>query len=117
MSGLPRDVPGECNAHLYIGDDHGDNCATMRCAEPAGHPPPHRETYGRAPQRVTVTWTEDERPTCESCADRVHETHYCDGCERKLCETCFGRPAESCSSCLNLYCAECDPGHECRFWS
>ncbi len=28
----------ECNAQLYIADDHGDNKATMICQLPKGHP-------------------------------------------------------------------------------
>lgn len=31
MYGEPEDVDGECNARLYIGDNYGDNHATMRC--------------------------------------------------------------------------------------
>jgi hypothetical protein len=38
MHGPPEDVSGECNAHLYIGDNH----ATMRCRLPANHDGPHR---------------------------------------------------------------------------
>mgnify|MGYP001612492560 CR=1 FL=1 len=57
------DHPNECNAHLYIGDDYGDNHATMRCQELPGHPLPHREkfTHSRGSNEIDVTWTIDER--------------------------------------------------------
>ena len=57
MYGEPKDVEGECNARLYIGDDFGDNTATMRCSMSPGHPLPHRECCSR----FTVTWNKDER--------------------------------------------------------
>ena len=61
-AGEPPDVEGECNAHLYIGDNFGDNHATMRCALKPGHEGNHVETYERIPeQRVTVSWTMDEK--------------------------------------------------------
>ena len=45
MYGPPKDVPGECNARLEIGDDYGDNTATIRCSQEPGHEGRHRETF------------------------------------------------------------------------
>lgn len=59
--GTPEDVNGECNAHLYIGDDYGDSHATIRCQLPQGHTGPHQERYRHEPQRVTVEWTLDDK--------------------------------------------------------
>ena len=59
----PQDVKGECNAHLYIYDDHSDNCATMRCHLESGHDGPHEEVYSQdgSGTPVTVTWHKDQR--------------------------------------------------------
>ena len=60
--GTPDDVSGECNAHLYIADDYGDNHATMRCSLEEGHDGPHREEFSRGgDEPVTVEWHVDER--------------------------------------------------------
>ena len=56
-NGPPKDVDGECNATLCIGDDYGDNCATMRCQLKPGHDGLHKETNNR----FTVTWLSDDR--------------------------------------------------------
>jgi hypothetical protein len=61
MWGTPKDVEGECNSHLYISDDYGDNRATMRCRLPKGHGGAHREEFPRASGQVVVTWEKDER--------------------------------------------------------
>jgi hypothetical protein len=45
MWGESKDVDGECNARLEIGDDFGDNHATMRCQREPGHEGRHREVY------------------------------------------------------------------------
>lgn len=60
--GEPMDVEGECNARLYIGDNYGDNHATMRCRLRPDHKgEPHKETYdGGTAGQVTVTWENDE---------------------------------------------------------
>ena len=60
MFGKPRNVPGECNAHLYIGDDYGDNTATMRCQLPEGHEGRHHERFERQGEPVDVYWGVDE---------------------------------------------------------
>ena len=61
--GEPKDVDGQCNAHLYIADNFGDNHATMRCQLPKGHPAHHQEGYKRERdgQAVVVQWQRDER--------------------------------------------------------
>ncbi len=47
-----------CNDHLEIGDDYGDNRATMRCRLRQGHAGPHKESYlGVHGVEVTVVWT------------------------------------------------------------
>lgn len=62
MNGPPKDKPGECNAHLYIGDDYGDNRATMRCQLEAKHVGSHEEKYtSHTKGEVVVTWEIDER--------------------------------------------------------
>lgn len=53
---VPEDVAGECNAHLYIGDDFGDNYATMRCQLPLGHSGPHREEFREGKAKAQVEW-------------------------------------------------------------
>lgn len=50
----------ECKAELHIGDDHGDNHATMRCQLPKKHDGPHREEFERSGTPVIVTWEVDE---------------------------------------------------------
>jgi hypothetical protein len=67
MWGPPKDVEGECNARLHIGDDYGDNRATMRCHLPEGHEGDHREKYlfdeedPKAAHNVTITWAGCDR--------------------------------------------------------
>jgi len=61
MWGPPQDVEGECNARLEIGDDYGDNVATMRCQLSPGHDGRHKEEYNSHGQKVIVTWDKDER--------------------------------------------------------
>lgn len=60
----PRD-PSRCRAELIIGDDHGDNHATMRCRLALGHAGPHIERFDRPDPdmagAVSVTWERDER--------------------------------------------------------
>lgn len=62
MYGEPKDVEGECNAHLYIADDYGDNRATIRCQLPKGHDGEHREVFERGSSgEVVIRWQKDER--------------------------------------------------------
>ena len=65
MNGPPKDVEGECNARLSIGDDQGDNSSTMRCGLAPGHDGCHQECYnagyGNNVNNVTITWEKDVR--------------------------------------------------------
>jgi hypothetical protein len=70
MNGPPEAVEGECNATLEIGDDYGDNTATMRCPLPAGHEGLHCEEYGEDDEetgKVKITWEKDGRDFCAVC--------------------------------------------------
>jgi len=67
MYGEPKDIDGECNARLFIGDNFGDAHATMRCRLPDGHTGPHKESFRRrSNNQVEVTWAVDE--SIEECA-------------------------------------------------
>jgi hypothetical protein len=58
----PKDIPGNCNARLYIGDDCGDGRATMICGLEKNHEGLHKEEYQSCcGGMVTVTWEYDER--------------------------------------------------------
>lgn len=65
MFGPPKDVEGQCNARLYLGDDYGDNTCTHRCFLPAGHEGLHKEEFKHGGGQVVVTWEKDERGTEE----------------------------------------------------
>jgi len=65
--GEPEDVSGECNARLEIGDNFGDNHATMRCQRDPGHPGNHRETYkSSSAGQVTIEWEKGEKEESET---------------------------------------------------
>lgn len=56
-TGEPDDVPGECNARLYIGDNFADNHATMRCSLEKGHEGLHFEKYkSQGSGKVIISW-------------------------------------------------------------
>ena len=55
MFGPPKDVPGQCNVRLQIGDDYGDNCTTFRCQLPVGHDGRHQEEFVNGVP-ITVLW-------------------------------------------------------------
>jgi len=61
MLGEPKNVSGECNARLYLGDNFGDNHTTIRCSLKPEHDGPHREAFTRAGGKVEITWEKDER--------------------------------------------------------
>ncbi len=61
MFGAPKDVIGECNARLYLGDDYGDNVCTIRCGLPVDHEGPHKEEFKRGGKPAVITWHVDER--------------------------------------------------------
>lgn len=127
--GLDKNHEGKCSwerpcgAILYIGDDYGDNSTTMRCQLMEGHVPPCKEVYDKdrdgASQHVEVTWTADERETCEKCSVRAeHEdTTFCYDCERKLCLPCYGVQSSEdishCEKCYSVICGNCQPSHAC----
>lgn len=69
MFGEPQDVENECNAHLYIADNFGDNHVTMRCQLSPGHEGAHREEFKRGGELVAVTWVIDERPEEEETGE------------------------------------------------
>jgi hypothetical protein len=90
MLGEPKDVEGECNARLYLGDDHGDNDVTFRCRLEPGHPGVHRETFGGAPggnNLVVVEWQRDQSAVCPRCGKRSPAEQLQDG---TCCFTCPG---------------------------
>lgn len=61
MYGEPNDVDGQCNAHLFIGDNMGDNHATMRCQLSPGHEGLHEESFSKNDDNpVVVTWAKNE---------------------------------------------------------
>ncbi len=61
LYGEPEDIPNECNARLYIGDNFGDNHATIRCGLQKGHPGIHNEKFKRGSgNEVFISWTHDE---------------------------------------------------------
>ena len=56
-------IVSRCNRVLSIGDDHGDNEATMRCQLPMGHDGPHQEIYeGYRQGKVTVLFEKGFTP-------------------------------------------------------
>ena len=60
--GEPEDVPNNCNARLSIGDNFGDNHATMVCQLDPLHEGPHQEKYkSNSAGQVVITWEKDER--------------------------------------------------------
>ena len=59
MFGPPKPIKGNCNAHLYIGDDFGDNCFTAQCALPEDHKGLHKIEFEL--RKVIITWEIDER--------------------------------------------------------
>ena len=72
MNGEPEDVQGECNARLAIGDNFGDNHATMRCKRRLGHSGNHIEGYASSTAgEVMVVWQHDERDGCYYCKKKL----------------------------------------------
>jgi hypothetical protein len=59
--GEPRSVEGKCNARLHIGDNYGDNHATMLCGLEPGHPGLHQEIWATSHSgTVTITWEHED---------------------------------------------------------
>lgn len=62
LLGPPRDVEGECNAHLYLVDDYDHNYCTIRCRLKPGHVGLHCESFSRSNGgHVSITWEKNER--------------------------------------------------------
>ncbi len=59
-----------CDAELHIGDDLGDNFATMKCQLHAGHNGPHQEIFKRGKTPVLITYECDERAV-HQCNERA----------------------------------------------
>ena len=117
MFGEPQDEEGECNARLFIGDNYGDNSATIRCQLAPDHDGVHREQFEREGGAVTITWVVDEREKCDhGCGrwrhahdhDRDDERAVCpkdaDDHEFSDCAFCHpGDPATTCVACGKTY--------------
>jgi len=81
------DVPGQCNAHCYIGDNYGDGSATMRCALEPNHEGCHKEIFRDG--TCILTWEKDERCYHKSGYhyDDIDGVLYCETCYEKMSET------------------------------
>lgn len=60
MFGPPEDIPGACNARLFLGDDYGDNECTIVCQRTPGHTGRHKEVTREG--TIIIEWDNDERP-------------------------------------------------------
>ena len=61
MSGIAEQK--ECNRRMSIGDDMGDNEASIRCQLPKGHSGPHQEQYTSGSHGVvTITFGKGHVP-------------------------------------------------------
>lgn len=59
---------GNCKAELHIGDDYGDNRATMCCQLEEGHEGKHRECFRTDTpdaHNAVVEWEGDDRDVKE----------------------------------------------------
>lgn len=65
MFGKPKDVPGQCNARLFLGDNYGDGTCTIRCQLLLNHEGFHQEITGEDP--VIITWKHDQREVSLIC--------------------------------------------------
>jgi hypothetical protein len=85
----------KCGAELHIGDDHGDNQATMTCGLSPGHECAHREVYPRGDLTtfVTVEWFGDDTPQqveCSGCkASGSSNTFMVDAAGNYECTDCW----------------------------
>ncbi len=71
----PDDVPGDCNARCYVGDNHGDTHATFRCTLLPGHWGRHSEEFREGTAKLE--WEKDERelPALELSDAAISEIH------------------------------------------
>lgn len=65
--GEPKDVPGRCNARLYLGDNFGDNHATCLCALTENHEGRHEEHSNPGGHNVVITWEGSDEPEYDTC--------------------------------------------------
>ena len=77
----------QCNRCMSIGDDHGDNEATMRCDLPMGHEGPHRETYeSHSHGKVTVSFERGFTPVrVERVKHMIPEGRTCQFADGRNC--------------------------------
>ena len=80
MFGPPKNVPGECNARLYIGDDYGDNRCTMRCKLPTGHGGKHKEIWRDG--QCVVEWEGDDHAK-DIEQDGKEHAEFCNLCQKE----------------------------------
>jgi len=67
---MPKDIPGECNARIYVWEDYnGDSYSGVRCSLKEGHEGFHKASYNdeyRAGD-IIIQWEKDSREWCEVC--------------------------------------------------
>ena len=65
-----------CGAVIFIGDDYGDNSATVICQLPEGHEGYHCEKFMRGENSNFILWKKDERNVCERCGALFVHRYY-----------------------------------------
>lgn len=126
MLGEPADVPGDCNARLFVADNYGDNHATIRCQLAADHEGLHQERFVRhRGGEVVITWESDEREKCDHGCGQWRDTHDAEGVacpkdaddhEYSDCAYCNpGVEGATCAACGRTYYyaeghSQCCPG-------
>jgi hypothetical protein len=118
MFGEPKDIDGECNARLFLGDNYGDNHATIRCQLFPDHEGLHQEQCRDG--TVTITWVADERKRCDHGCGQWEHDHRDEGvaCPKSAtdhedsdCAHCNpGEAGTPCAKCGTTYYYEW--GHE-----
>jgi hypothetical protein len=112
MLGEPQDVEGECNALVFIADNYGDGCATIRCQLPLAHDGMHREQFVRDGGTIAITWDADERVRCDhGCGQWDHDHRdeilcpkHADDHEFSDCAHCHpDAPALTCIGCGKIH--------------
>lgn len=88
LDGPPKDVEGQCNARLFLGDDWGDNQCTIRCKQGPDHEGPHRDEFMRDGTPVTITWVRDERHKCAIHGQQSDD--HCPACDEHFAKTYDG---------------------------
>ena len=112
MFGEPKDVDGECNTCLFIGDNYGDNSTTIRCQLAPNHEGLHQEQFEREGGMVTITWVTDERKKCDHGCGQWQHNHgreetcpkYADDHEFSDCAYCHpNKESAECAECGKTY--------------